>query len=219
MMDGTTALLVVDMQKTVVSEGQGFGLAMEKLQPGSGRARQKRIEEVVIPTIQTLLAYFRKHGAPIVYLMVGSDYEDYRDLPGPFRQSHQSLERQSGVPHTLWSGSPSYAIREEVAPVPGELVVKKRSFGAFNTSDLDERLHERGITSLVITGVGTAACVESTARDAADRGYWCVLVDEGMASYDEGAHAATLRAFHVNFGRVARSAQDVIEAIESRTAI
>jgi nicotinamidase-related amidase len=76
-----------------------------------------------------------------------------------------------------------------------------------------------GIKSLVITGVSTNACVETTARDAADRGYACVIVDEATADYDEQAHDATLRAFHFNLGRVARTSQEVISALGAEQAI
>lgn len=217
--DGKTCLLIVDMQKTVVSRDHGFALAMDRVSPGMGDDRQERIEKLVIPTIQQLLGYFREQELPVIYLAVGSSHRDYRDLPAPFRETHQALEAASGVQDTLWEGSEGYAIREEVAPLPGELVIRKRSFGAFNSSNIDEELTNRGIENLVITGVGTSACVETTARDAADRGYRCVLVDEGMASYDPAAHEATLRAFHNDFGRVVSSAEEIIDAIDSGTAL
>ena len=217
--DGTTALLTVDMQETVASPDQGFSLAMERLEPGVGDYHHKRVAELVIPTIQALLTYFRAHGLPVVYLIVGSEHRDYRDLPAPFRESHRALEAQSGVSDVLWFGSPASAIRREIAPRPGETVIPKRSFGAFNGSDIDRILRAMGVESLVIVGLGTSVCVESTARDAADRGYRCVLVDEGMADYDEQAHNATLRAFHANFGRVVRGATDVVEAMEAAEPI
>lgn len=211
----TLALLIVDMQDTLVTEGVGFGLAMEAVQPGVGKERQERIETLVIPTIQQLLDYFRRNKLKVIYLVVGSHQRDYSDLPAPFRESHQELERASGVKDILWAESPGFAIRAEVAPLPGEVVIEKRSFGAFNTSNLDEVLRSSRIESLVIVGVGTNACVETTARDAADRGYRCILVDEGMASYSQTAHEATLRGFHFNFGRVVRSATETVDAIAS----
>jgi biuret amidohydrolase len=210
-----TALIIVDMQDGLVTEGMGFGLAMEAVEPGVGKERQARIETLVIPTIQRLLEYFREHELRIVYLVVGAQERDYSDLPAPFRESHRGLERLSGVNDILWAGSPNFAIRADIAPRSEEIVIHKRSFGAFNTSNLDDVLRELGIEDLVIVGVGTSACVETTARDAADRGYRCVLVDEGMASYSQAAHQATLEGFHFNFGRVVKSASDVIESMSS----
>jgi nicotinamidase-related amidase len=98
-------------------------------------------------------------------------------------------------------------------------VVHKKTFGAFNSSDLDEVLRAHGIDTLVICGISTNCCVETTARDAADRGYGVVIVDEGCADYDEAAHDASLRAFHFNFGRVVRGPEEVFAAIDTRAAV
>ena len=217
--DGSTALVIVDMQRTVASAGEGFALAMETLHPGIGTERQKRIEDTVIPTIQQLLAHFRAEGLPVIYTIVGSRHRDYRDLPPQFRGSHRRLEELSGVEDTLWLGSDAAAIREEIAPLEDEIVIEKRSFGAFSSSPIDQILRAMSVRTLLFTGVGTSACVESTAREAADRGYDCVLVDQGMAAYSSDAHDATLRTFHVNFGRIVRSAADVIQALEREATV
>ena len=84
-------------------------------------------------------------------------------------------------------------------------MVHKATFGAFNSSNIDEVLREHGLQTIVMVGISTNCCVETTARDAADRGYAVVIVDEACADYDEAAHDASLRCFHFNFGRVVRS--------------
>jgi nicotinamidase-related amidase len=71
----------------------------------------------------------------------------------------------------------------------------------------------------VITGISTNHCVETTARDAADRGYGCVVVDEATADYDDDAQDASLRAFHFNFGRVVRTVDEVIGHIDDGAAV
>jgi nicotinamidase-related amidase len=217
--DGSTALLIIDMQLTVTKSDRGFGLAMETLHPGIGVERQDRIDRLVIPTIRDLLTYFRREGLPVVFTVVGSRFRDYRDLPPRFSESHRQLECLSGINDTLWLDGEESAIRAEIAPLPDEIVVEKRSFGAFSSSPIDQILRDQGVRSLVITGVGTSACVESTAREAADRDYGCVLVADGMASYSHEAHDATLRAFHANFGRVVRSSTDVIQAMNQESEI
>src|SRR5262245_4870540 len=70
-------------------------------------------------------------------LAVDSEFQDYRDLPAPFRESHRALETRSGITDILWFGNPAAAIRREVAPQSGEPVIRKRSFGALNSTDLD----------------------------------------------------------------------------------
>lgn len=209
-----TALLVVDMQYHDASADQGFNLALEKLDPGCMDYFNERNEEAVIPTIRKLLDYFRARGMRVVYLTLGSKYRDMRDVPERLRRWIRQLEEESGVPDIFWAGNPAYAIRSEIEPRPDETVINKTTFGAFNSSPIEQVLRELHVKTLVITGISTNCCVETTARDAADRGFACVIVDEGTADYDEAAHDAALRAFHFNFGRVARSGDDVIAALE-----
>jgi biuret amidohydrolase len=217
--DHSTALLVIDMQYHDASSDQGFNLAVEKIQPGAMAYFNERNEDVVIPAIRELLAYFRSHSLPVIYLTLGSDYEDYRDMPARSRQWMRDVEQRSGVANIFWSGNPAFAIRKEIEPLPDETVIRKRTMGAFNSSNLDQYLRDSGVQNLVITGISTNACVETTARDAADRGWGCVMVAEGMADYDAEAHEAALRGFHFNFGRVVGEATDVIAAMESETPL
>lgn len=214
-----TALLVVDMQYHDASPDQGFNLALEKLDPGCMRYFNERNEQIVIPAIQALVAYFRSREMRVVYLTLGSRYRDLRDVPDRLRRWIRQLEAESGVPDIFWAGNPAYAIRKEIEPLPDETVVNKTTFGAFNSSSIEQVLRELRVKTLVITGISTNCCVETTARDAADRGFSCVIVDEGTADYDEEAHDAALRAFHFNFGRVVRSTDHVISALEEEAEI
>jgi biuret amidohydrolase len=214
-----TALLIVDMQYHDASPDQGFNLALDRLDPGCMDYFNKRNEQVVIPTIRTLLEFFRSRGLRVVYLTLGSKYRDLRDVPERLRQWVRQLEHESGVPDIFWAGNPAFAVRKEIEPLPDETVVAKTTFGAFNSSPIEQVLRELGVRTLVITGISTNCCVETTARDAADRGFACVIVDEGTADYDEDAHDAALRAFHFNFGRVARTAQDLVAALGAEAAI
>lgn len=209
-----TALIVTDMQYHDASADQGLNLALRKLDPGSTDYYDERVERLVIPTIKALLDYFRANSMQVIYLTVGSTYRDYRDVPGPLRQLFRRIELLSGVPDLLWAGNPAFAIRDEIKPLPEETVVSKTTYSAFCSSNLEQILHHSGVQTLVFTGVATNACVESTARDAVDRGFACVIVDEGTADYDPEAQDATLRGFYFNFGCVAKSAREVIAAIE-----
>lgn len=212
--DGHTGLLIVDMQYHDASPHTGFNLAIERTRPGSLDYYTERVESVVIPTIARLLAWFRGKGLPVFYLTLGSDDPEYRDLPARSRAMVLDLEARSGVSGILWSGNGAFRIRDEIAPVGSEPVLRKTTAGAFNSSNLDAVLRAANITNLVVTGVTTSCCVESTAREASDYGYGCVLLADGTAEYDEQAHDATLRTFHANFGRVLAKAEDVIEAME-----
>ncbi len=212
--DGSTALLVIDEQYNCVSPDHGLNHALNQVIPGALDYFHERNAELAVPTIAKLLAYFRAHGLPVVYVVVGSDYHDYRDFPAPFRQWVLKLEQQTGARDMFWTGNPTFAVLEEIAPLPDETVICKRSYGAFNSTHIEQVLLRMGVRSLVITGTSTNHCVETTARDAADRGYESILVDEGCVDYDQASHDAALRAFHQNFGNVARTAEDVIAALE-----
>ena len=216
--DGSTALMIIDEQYNCVSPDYGLNLALGQITPGALDYFHERNRDIAVPTIQRLLSYFRAEGLPVVHVCVGSDYHDYRDFPHSFRRWVLELEEQVGMRDMFWTGNPTFAVLEEIAPLPDETVICKRSYGAFNSTHIDQLLRELGITSLVITGTSTNHCVETTARDAADRGYESVLVDEGTVDYDQASHDASLRAFHQNFGNVARTAEDVIEAMEAGPA-
>lgn len=212
--DGTTALVIIDVQYRDAHPDHGVGLAMQKIIPGSMDYFFERVESTLIPSIRTLLDFFRANRLPVIHVLLGSDYRDLRDCPPRFRQWVAKLEQDSGVRDIFWSGGKGYEVREEIAPVEGETIVRKLTMGAFNSGNIDTVLRSMGLTSLVVTGVSTNACVETTARDAADRGYATVIVDEAAADYDQAAHDATLRAFHFNLGRVVRGSDDLIRAFE-----
>lgn len=212
-----TALVVVDMQYHDASVDQGFNLAMDRIEPGSMDYFNGRNEGQVIPAIARLLEFWRSRSLPVIYLTLGSDYRDYRDLPPRFRSWVRTLEQESGVHDLFWAGSPAFAIRREIAPLAGETVIQKTTFGAFNSTTIEQTLRHMAIDDLVVTGISTNCCVETTARDAADRGFGVAIVDEATADYDEPAHEAALRAFHFNFGPIFRTVDDALGAIgESR---
>jgi nicotinamidase-related amidase len=209
------ALLVVDMQYHDAAAGVGFCAALHAIEPGSSAYFDGRNENLVVPTITRLVDGFRERRLPVIYLCLGAEERDLSDLPPRLAQWIRGVEERSGIADLFWRGNPLYAIREEFAPREGELVIHKKTFGAFNSSDIDSALRVRGVETLVICGISTNCCVETTARDAADRGYACVVVDEGCADYDAAAHDASLRAFHFNFGRVVRGPDEVLAAIDA----
>jgi len=209
-----TALLVVDMQYNGAHADFGWSLAMEKLAPGSMAYFNRRIEEVTVPTIRSLVGLFRSNDLPVVYLTIGSEFRDYRDLKNQrFRNLILDMEEKTGVGEMFWSGAAMARVRDELKPDPNELVINKTTFGAFNSTDIEEKLRSLGIECLVITGQSTNCCLETTARDAADRGFTCVLVDDGTCDYDEEMHKASLRAFKWNYGEILRDENEVRRAL------
>ncbi len=213
------ALMVVDMQYSDAAAGVGFQAAVDLIDPGSAAYFDDRVENLVVPNIARLVGAFRERGLPIVYLCLGAEQRDLSDLSPRMAAWIRDVEQRSGMSDIFWRGSPLYAVRREFPPQDGDIVVHKTSFGAFNSSNIEEVLREHDLQTIVMVGISTNCCVETTARDAADRGYAVVIVDEACADYDEAAHDASLRCFHFNFGRIVRAPDDVLAAIDAAAEV
>jgi biuret amidohydrolase len=213
------ALMIVDMQYHDAAAGMGFQAALDAIDPGSAAYFDDRVENLVVPNIARLVDAFRERDVPIVYLCLGAEQRDLSDLPARMAAWIRDVEQRSGMTDIFWRENPLYAVRREFEPRDGDIVVHKKTFGAFNSSNLDDVLREHGLQTIVMVGISTNCCVETTARDAADRGYAVVIVDEACADYDEAAHDASLRAFHFNFGRVVRTPEDVLAAVDAAAEV
>lgn len=112
-------------------------------------------------------------------------------------------------------GAREFDFLDELAPQPGDLVVTKLSASAFSSSDIDALLRDLAMSTLVFAGVSASQCVDLTARDAADRGYRCVIVEDAVAEDVSAFHHATLEQFQRLFGAVMATGQ-VIAAAERR---
>ncbi|UPJ79296.1 cysteine hydrolase [Bradyrhizobium sp. 183] len=209
-----TALLIVDMQNFGCRRDMGLG---RRAQPQS-EYWFSRQDQVVVPNIQKLLAYFRSSGMRVTYVCVGPLLPDASDMYE--RRVRRDKERlaETGSDH-FWSvGSIEHQVIDELKPAPGEMIFNKNCTSAFNSTNIDQVLRNMGVQYLVITGMATNACVETTARDAADRGYDCVLVDDGCLAGDQASHDGTLRNFASLFGRVSKTDQVIEELQKARVS-
>ena len=121
----------------------------------------------------------------------------------------------------LVAGEPGNAIVEAVAPLPGEEVVHKPGKGAFWNTDLEARLERLGITHLIVTGVTTEVCVQTTMREANDRGYDCVVVADATESYFPEFKKATLEMIVAQGAIVGWACQsaDVVSALKGHSPL
>ena len=214
-----TALLIVDMQNLFGHPDHGFAAYLGERYPEAFAYYMQRLSSLVMPNHIRLLDFFRNNGLRIIYVTVGPQLPDMTDMV-PLSRGESAAERQRGRgrKYARWmapAGSFEHRILEDIKPMPGELVINKTSYGAFNSTSIDQTLRNMGIDFLVITGVATHACVETTARDAADRGYRCVMVDDATATFTKYLHDATLRAFATLFGRVANT-EDVCTELRQK---
>src|SRR5690606_34693650 len=162
---------------------------------------QERSRTVAEPTLRRLLDFFRAQGLRVIYTTVASELADGRDLL-PILQGRNAMARERlGAASTPTRTDPWARIVAALEPRPDELVVNKPTYGTFASTGLDRILRFMGIDTLVIGGVVTNVCVETTARDAADMGYQTILVDDACAAFSSETHEATLLSFQGPFGR------------------
>lgn len=185
----TSALLLVDLQYGSASPDHGFSVMYR--QRGFGDVVDvytERVATVVVPAVQRLLEAFRGAGTPVVYLTVGTVTGDYSDMPRRMQRAIQHWRDLGIEPPYARAGTREMTVLDEIAPVAGEPVVAKTSASAFTSSTLPQVLTNRGVRELVIAGVATNYCVQSTLRDAAERGYDCVLVEDACADTTPELH-------------------------------
>jgi nicotinamidase-related amidase len=189
-----TALIVIDMQRDFVEPG-GFG---ETLGNDVGLLR------AIIPTVADLLALFRDKGWMVIHTREGHK-ADLSDLHLA-KRDRGSPTLKIGDPgpmgRILIQGEPGHDIIPENAPIAGELVIDKPGKGSFYNTGLAAHLEAHGITHLVVAGVTTEVCVQTTLREANDRGYECLLVEDATESYFPAFKQATLDMIRAQGGIV-----------------
>jgi nicotinamidase-related amidase len=172
---GSTALVIIDMQRDFLEPG-GFGEML-----GNDVAQLRR----TIEPNRALLAGLRRAGIKIIHTREGHR-PDLSDLP-PAKKVRGKAPTSIGDPgpmgRILVRGEPGHDIIEELYPLPGEVVIDKPGKVAFYATDLETILRQSGITHLIVTGVTTEVCVNTTVREANDRGFECLVLADCVGSY------------------------------------
>ena len=211
-----TALIVIDMQEYFLNPESPFSRACNDHVPGVLDYFQDRGRTLVEPTLQRLLVCFRTYDMRVIYTTVASELADGSDLMPVMKQRNAASkdhQQEAFIP----ARSDAWArIVPTLEPQDNEIVVNKTTYGTFTSTGLDHTLRNLGITTLVIGGVVTNVCVETTARDASDLGYGVIVVDDACAAHSPEIHDASLLSFQGPFGRV-RTADDIIALIEQAT--
>jgi nicotinamidase-related amidase len=180
----TTALVIIDMQRDFCESG-GFGETL---------GNDVSLLRTVIPPLQAVLTAFREAGLTVIHTREGH-VPDLSDCPpAKLNRGEPSLRIGAHGPkgRILVRGEYGHDIIDELAPLPGELVVDKPGKGSFHGTTFGAELEARGITSLVVTGVTTEVCVHTTVREANDRGYECLVLSDCTGSYFPEFQAAGL---------------------------
>ncbi len=191
---GRTALVVIDMQCDFVEPG-GFGHAL-------GNDVEPLL--AIVPTVAALIALFRAQGWPVLHTRE-SHAPDLSDCPpAKLRRGGGTIRIGDPGPmgRLLVRGEPGNAILDACAPIPGEIVIDKPGKGMFHATGVEATLRERDITHLVFAGVTTEVCVQTSMREANDRGFECLLISDATESYFPDFKAATLRMITAQGGIV-----------------
>ena len=201
------ALIVVDMQYATGSREAGLGkkLTQEGKLDALAGERFERIEKVVTPNLKKMLAFFRENALRVIYLTIGSEMDDYSDSPPHMLGLFKATNNRKG--------QLEHEIIDELKPSLGEPVINKTTISAFTSTGIDSLLRSMNVRYALFAGVSTNMCVGTTARDAADRGYRCLLIEDCCGSAQNEYHRSEIVTFQRLFGRVDTS-ENVMNEIE-----
>jgi ureidoacrylate peracid hydrolase len=190
------ALLVIDMQNAFLAPGAAY-------ETPAGRA--------MIPNLERLLRHAREHGMPVVWTR-----SDHSPPAGGAVLRKCPAVREDRV---CWPGNESFAFYPHM-PQPGDEdhQVVKHKYDAFFETDLDAILRNRGVETVIVTGVTTSVCCDATARSAFSRDYNVVFLADATGEYDDELHRATLRVMDLVFGRV-MSTEELLAELRETTKL
>ena len=199
-----SALLIIDMQYATGSRQGALSRTLQAQGSAVGDYRFDRIEQQVLPHTQQLRERCTVLGRPVLHVTVGAALADASDAPIHMRKLFVAFANHVG--------SREHEILDELKPRPGEHVLRKTTIGAFASTNIDSLLRALGCEQLYLCGISTNMCVETTAREAADRGYLVTLVEDACGTTHADLHDVTMRNFQRLFGRV-RSTGQVLDEL------
>jgi nicotinamidase-related amidase len=203
----TIGLVVIDMQRDFIEPG-GFGASL---------GNDVRPLQAIVPTVRRLIDGFRAAGLPVLHTRE-CHRPDLSDCP-PAKRNRGAPSLRIGDPgpmgRVLIAGEPGAEIVPELAPLPDEVVIDKPGKGAFYATDFGAHLERLGLRQLVFAGVTTEVCVQTTMREANDRGYDCLIATDATESYFPQFKAAAVEMIRAQGAIVGwtASTDTVLEAL------
>jgi len=205
----STALMIIDMQ--YVDAHRDFGIGAAGQRNGWSEPMEYyfgRLETSTIPNIRRLLDACRAASIPVVHVRVMNLSGDSSDTSWRYKVMGILVPPDSKDAEFI----------EELAPLPGEVVLSKTTSNAFLSTNADFVLRNMGIDTLIMTGVVTNNCVESTTRGAGDLGFRVLLVGDACAAWTQEGHDYCLKHLHRNFAIVSTTDQ-ILDEIAEATSV
>lgn len=209
------ALIIIDYQNYSSNPDCGLSQVMAEKYPSLANYYIPRIIQTTIPNTKTLLDRFRALKKPIIHTRHGALLPDGSDMIERRRGRNRSSVETNENPDMFAKGDFEHEIIAELTPLPGELVIDKNSSSPFNSTGIDQLLRNLNVDTLIVTGMATDMCVETTSRDASDRGYSVIVAEDAVATFVEQHHYAALSGIARIFTKVWPTA-DILEALNSR---
>ena len=201
----TTALLCVDIQYVDAHPDFGLGAKAKELELAHFLDYYwDRLDTVVIPNVRRLQDVARSKGVEIAHIRVASSTADGRDSTLRYKSFGLRTPRDTKEAQFL----------EEVAPQGDELVISKVTSSAFNSTNIDRMLRNIGIRNVIVTGVVTNGCVESTTRSAAELDYGTIVVEDATAAMAPQLHEHSLLSMSYKDAAI-RSTDEVVGLLEA----
>jgi nicotinamidase-related amidase len=201
--EGKIALMCIDVQYLDAADGWGIFTDPERSGvPEEGRRYYfNRLKNTVLPGMRRLQEEFRNNGLEVIHCRICALTQDGRDRGA----GHRRLNLLASP------GSKEAEFLEEVAPIGDEIIINKTASGVFSSTNIHYVLGNMGIKSLYLTGVYTNECVETTARDACDLGYFVTVVDDACATVTQQLHDASLSTLRDRYARISSVEETLLE--------
>jgi len=203
-----SVLIIVDVQNDFFHEKGGMGSKNISVEHGKNDVFEV---QTIVPKIVNIISHARSFQVPVIFIQ--SLYSEWTDSPSFKKRglTGGADYRRHCRPGT-W-GSKFYRVK----PQPDDYVVTKHRHSAFIDTDLELVLRSRGIKTIILTGIATNVCVESTARDGFMKDYYVVLVEDCCAAWSQREHESAIFNIETYFGAVT-SSKEVVKAWETMTS-
>jgi ureidoacrylate peracid hydrolase len=183
-----TALVVIDMQVAFLEPGLPSEVPLAR---------------AIVPSINRLAAALRRTGGTVVWVYSTFSEKTFKEWSSFFGATYSGPFARK-VAENLFEGAPGHKLWPQMQTEPGDLWVEKNRFSCFlpGASDIEAKLRERGIDTVLITGTLTNVCCESSARDAMMRNFQVIMVSDGNATYTDAIHNASMTSLAITFADI-----------------